>query len=418
MDYQINIQLDTRRVKSNGTYPVKLRVYSPVNKKAKLYATGLDLSKDDFFKTWETQKPRKEYKENRIWLETKLSEANKVAKKIEPFTFEQFEKRHIRKKGSVTNIIFHFTERIEAFTENSQFSMASIHKQSLKSLKGFIKDKTGREPKNISFHSINTKWLNEYEKYMIKTGRSLTTVSYYLRAVRQLFKDAIEAKDVDKVYYPFGRGKYEIPSQKRVKKALNKEQLKTLYHAEPLTPSQTKAKDFWFLSYYLQGANIKDIALLKYKNIVGDNIVFVREKTKNARRSERKEITIYLTDKPKATIKKYGKENPQPDDYIFDIIEHGFSPELIHRKVGLFTGFINQHIKKFAKAAGLPTEIHTKISTYYARHSFATNGIRNNASIEQMAKALGHSDTKTTEGYFAGFEDAEMRKLVQSLTDF
>ena len=62
--------------------------------------------------------------------------------------------------------------------------------------------------------------------------------------------------------------------------------------------------------------------------------------------------------------------------------------------------------------------INGDISTYWARHSFATNAIRKGASMEFVSEALSHSDLKTTQNYFAGFEDSSKKELMDSSMDF
>jgi integrase/recombinase XerD len=78
---------------------------------------------------------------------------------------------------------------------------------------------------------------------------------------------------------------------------------------------------------------------------------------------------------------------------------------------GRFTRFVNQHMKSLAKTVGI-TE---KISTYYARHSFSTQVIRSNNSIEFVQAALGHTSSATTRTYFAGFESAKVKDVNQAL---
>ena len=79
-----------------------------------------------------------------------------------------------------------------------------------------------------------------------------------------------------------------------------------------------------------------------------------------------------------------------------------------------FTRFINQHIKKLAKNAGLTSDI----STYWARHSFTSTAIRNGASLELIQESLGHKDMKTTMNYWGGFDDAAKRGISEKLMDF
>ena len=79
-----------------------------------------------------------------------------------------------------------------------------------------------------------------------------------------------------------------------------------------------------------------------------------------------------------------------------------------------FTRFINQNLKKLASAL----EITNSISTYWARHSFATHAIRKGASMEFVGEALDHKNPKTTLGYFAGFEEESKKQLTESLLNF
>jgi len=58
------------------------------------------------------------------------------------------------------------------------------------------------------------------------------------------------------------------------------------------------------------------------------------------------------------------------------------------------------------------------ISTYTARHSFATVLKRSGSNIAFISESLGHSDIKITENYLANFEDEERQKNALILTDF
>jgi site-specific recombinase XerD len=59
-----------------------------------------------------------------------------------------------------------------------------------------------------------------------------------------------------------------------------------------------------------------------------------------------------------------------------------------------------------------------KISTYTARHSYATVLKRSGANIVFISESLGHSDLRTTENYLASFEKEERAKIASLLTKF
>jgi site-specific recombinase XerD len=85
-----------------------------------------------------------------------------------------------------------------------------------------------------------------------------------------------------------------------------------------------------------------------------------------------------------------------------------------HKKIKAFTRFVNDNIKTLALSVGVSGDI----STYYARHSFATQAIRGNNSIEYVSEALGHSSIDVTQAYFAGFEDTTKKDIQESLVNF
>ena len=62
------------------------------------------------------------------------------------------------------------------------------------------------------------------------------------------------------------------------------------------TLEQRKAKDFWFFSFALSGMNMKDIALLRHKDIQYDRVQFYRAKTRITSKGNLKHVTAYLND--------------------------------------------------------------------------------------------------------------------------
>ncbi len=414
-DYTISIYLDTRRPKESGLYPVKLRVFSSAIKKAKLYPTDFDVSIKEFASTWEVTKPRTEHKQLRLQLQAIENKAHETASTIKPFTFEKFEKKLYLETGQEDDVFYHYQITIKSLNKTGNISNADIYDLSQKSIKDFLLNTKGKEPKKLYFLEITPTWLNNYETYMIKDkGRSHTTVSMYLRSLRSIFNQAIKDNEALKEVYPFGKGKYELPAVTKVKKALSKEDLKKLFECKPLTPEQEKAKDFWFFSYACNGANIKDIALLTNKELNNDTIKFYRAKTINTSKGALKEVTVYLNDYSKLIIQKYGNLNAKKGEYVFDIISANQSDITKHKNIKNFTKFINQNLKKLAEVYNITSDI----STYWARHSFATNAIRSGASMEFVMEALSHNNMKTTKGYFAGFEDSDKKEFMQNLMNF
>jgi site-specific recombinase XerD len=404
--YNISIFFDTRRSKSKGTFPVKLRVYSKLVKKTKFYNLDIDLTEDDFEIIRGNTKVKTRLKEVRLTLNDIESRANKEAKKLSSFNFEAFETKLFRKRNDAIDLNYHYNVLVQENLKNGKIGTADSFKYSLKSLNDFH-----NKISPLTFNDITVKWLDSYEKSMLKKGKSITSIGIYLRALRIVFNNAIHLNDIHKEVYPFGKRLYKIPRSKKVKKALSNSELKLLFDSTPKTKEQEKAKDFWFFSYACNGMNLKDVALLKKTDLKGDVFSYYRAKTFD-KTIEKTKIEIHLNAFSKEIIYKYKSE--RTNKFHFSIIEEDDNDMTKYKKVKNFTRFVNQHLKILARNIGINNEI----SVQWARHSFATNAIRKGASMEFISEALNHSDLNVTKNYFSGFEDKTKKEFAKNLMNF
>lgn len=404
----ISVMQDLRREKENNTFPLKLRVHSGKSKRRKLYSLDLDYTKKEFYSIWKAERVNQKYKEEKKILQAIETRANEVLAEMKHFSFIEFERIMFGDPNISTQTInFFYKKTIENYRANDRIGTANNYKDSLKSLQSYYKRSV------IDFEVITPDWLEKYQKWMEDGEKSLSTIGFYLRPLRAIFNKAIEEKAITADIYPFGKRKYVIPNPKGVKKALSKEQLKVLHEAKPKTPEQLKAKDFWFFSYLCNGMNLKDILYLKYKNIENEMISFKRAKTSKTNKDQ-KAIMAPLHALSKQVIEKYGNKPENPDSLIFPVIDLSQSVEDQNKKKDNFIRFINQHMAKFAKDNG----INESVSTYWARHTFATMVVRSGEGLEVVSEALGHSNLNTTKNYFAGFEDEKKREISNKLLEF
>lgn len=411
---QFSFYLDTRRKKKDGTYPLKLQLYVSNPKTQKYYPTSFNYTEADYNKINKQDYSRipKEIKEEKIKLNSIILKANEAANITQPFNLELFERRLLAKSGEAQSIAYHYISRIEDLKQQGRLSTASNYELSFKSIRNFASYK-GKRNGELRFIHLTSSWLEEYEKYMLSIDRSISTVGIYLRPLKAIFNSAIRNKDISEDLYPFGRNKYIIPSSNNTKKALSREQLKTLYNSRPKTKEQEKAKDFWFLSFNCNGMNIKDIALLKHKDLEDEKFEFYRAKTKLTSKANLETITVFLNPYIKDIIKKHGTD-ANSSHYVFDILSSIDNAEVQRKKIQNFTRYINQHLKTLCIENGLPGTI----STYWARHSFTTQSVRKGASLELMREFLGHRDTKTTQNYLDSFDDESKKEFAQNIMDF
>ena len=269
---------------------------------------------------------------------------------------------------------------------------------------------------NLSFAEITPTFLNSYETWMLASSKSITTVGIYLRHLRAMYNKAINENLVSPESYPFGRNKYIIPVGNNIKKALTIEEIGKIFHYETLSNAwERKAKDFWCFSYLCNGMNIMDIANLKYKNIYDGEIHYQRSKTIRTNRGKNNSlISIPILPEIQKIITTWGNKNMSDDNFIFPIIGHGMSPLMIKKQVQQFTHQMNKYTKRMALNLG----INKNVTTYVARHSFATVLKRSGAPIEAISENLGHKNISTTKSYLDSFEFESRKKNAEALVAF
>jgi integrase/recombinase XerD len=401
-----SITLDTRREKMNKKYPVKLCINFITS--SKYYGTRIDLTKSEFQGLFAKRLTR-ESAAIKSELHNIEAEAKEIIKTLKPFSFPSFEKKFWQKsthKGALASL---FQQQINQLTKEERLGTASSYQCSINSLLSF--------KENISLETITVDFLNDYELWMIKTkGASITTVGIYARALRAIFNEGIEQGLIPKEHYPFGKKKYQIPTGRNIKKALPMNDIGKLYHYEPdaSNEGEAKAKDFWLFTYFGNGINMKDIALLKYKNIQGEYIVFERAKTHRTTRTNPRPITIFINSEMQQIISKWGNPQKSKEDYIFPILEPEVNAVRKRKLIQQFTKLTNKWTKRIAEKLN----ISIKVTTYTARHSFSTVLKRSGASTEFISEALGHTDIKTTVSYLDSFENDIKKQFASKLTNF
>lgn len=391
--------------KEDQKHPVKLRITN--NRIQKYYSLSKWYTPEEFLKV-RSKKPGKLLKEDKEWLTAKEFEATKVIKDLPYFTFEEFEANMFTNEGSKDVFIF-MTARADELKKDGRIKTSISFSSAISSLKKV----TGKE--KLRFNEITVQFLSDYEKKMIEAGNSSTTVGIYLRNLRAIYNAAISKKYISSNYYPFGKGRYVIPTGKNLKKALTKKEVGLIFNYKiKQNMIYEQARDFWIFSYLCNGMNFKDIASLKYENIGTETLTFIRSKTARANKASSKLVVVPLTQEIRTIIRRWGNKTTNPKEYLFPVLKQGLTETQKLIKIASFVDLVNRNIEKVALLAG----VNTKITTYTARHSFATILKRSGVSIEFISESLGHSNLATTENYLASFETEELFKNAAKLTDF
>jgi len=402
------IVLDTRVLRKDKTHAVKLRI--TYNREQKYYPLNVHLTTEDWGRT-QTEKPRNEFKEHRLYFNKIEERSVEIIKSLQPFSFEGFERKFDQRADRSKDVLTYIRIYIKQLSKEERTGTASSYQCAHNSFEKYLKTKNR---KKIYFGDITPDWLSSYEKWMLDEDNSLTTVGIYTRSLRTIFNIAIADGVVAHEFYPFGKRKYQIPGGRNIKKELALSDIKILVQYDPATQAEEKARDIYLFSYLCNGANMKDIARLQYKNISSTSISFIREKTRRATKQNSRPILVMMLPEIKKIIAKWGVKPTSPNTYVFGILDE--SDDALHqfKKVQRITKIINRYMKRIGKGLG----IDSKLTTYSARHSFATVLKRSGAPIEFISESLGHADLRTTETYLGSFEDSTRESFQKQLLNF
>lgn len=387
------------RPKQNGECSIKIRVTH--KGKRRYYMTNVSLLPEDFESVMEGDK-RGWRRKISIQLNAYLAKANEIIEDLDIFTFSKFEEAYYENRNVNTSVSYAFDKYIKDLEQENRLGTAESYKYAKNSIESF--------KKNLEFADVTPRFLKRYENWMLKNERSISTVGIYLRSLRAIFNQ----QNIDSSLYPFGngKGKYTIPTSRNIKKALTLKEIQKIYHYEPEeNTSEEMARDYWIFLYLANGMNVKDFCLLRWENIKDNMITYNREKTKRTN-SQHRRIEVALKPETLEIINKWGIRSLQEDAFIFPHLNDQMSAEEQRREYKQLTQLINKNMKRIAKKL----EIDKEVTTYYARHSFATVLKRSGAQTEMISELLGHSDLRVTESYLDGFEKKQIQKQTDALT--
>lgn len=237
-------------------------------------------------------------------------------------------------------------------------------------------------------------------------------MGFYFRNLKCILNIARKDGIIKESQYPFGKGKYEVPTGCGRKLALTLKEIKKIITYNDGTPKTEFYRDLWFFSYLCNGINFRDLLYLQYSNIINGEICFIRAKTaRNTKHS--KIIHAVITPEMQKIIEKWGNPPTSPETYIFPFATGKENPFERVKLVREVVTECNQILYKISHKTGIP-----RVTTYAARHSFATVLKRSGVNISYISESLGHSNLAITENYLASFDVEERKKNSILLTRF
>ncbi len=254
--------------------------------------------------------------------------------------------------------------------------------------------------KDIPIKHISKGLINEFEHYLKEQGKSLNTISFYMRNLRAIYNKAIRDKIINsKTENPFESVFTGV--NKTRKRALTIEEISKLYNFDFSTiVNETKRTAlyrcwrFFFFCFHARGMSFIDMAYLRRENIKKDVLSYYRKKTGQL-------IEIKITPILRRLIDSFANEN-KFSNYLFPIITDTYKNSRLQYESAL--RLQNKLLKELNKLAGLKKPI----TTHMSRHSWATIAKHEQLPLSVISEGLGHSNEKTTYIYLASFERSRL----------
>lgn len=405
MNTTISIICYKSKTLSNGEHPLMLRITQ--NRKIKYKSLNISISE----KHWDFKKniPKSNCPNKdlilKIILKAKLEYQQKVLEKKandEEFTATSLiNETNDEIKAKTVEEFYQLT--INELREKGQIGNSYAYLNSYNTLKNFNKGKK----LDYTFSHIDVAFCKKLEDWLRSKGNKDTTLSYQFRTLRATFNKAIEAKIVSREKNPFIEYKLSRFNTKTIKRALSKEDILKIINTDCSGKSKLRqlTHDLFSFSYLCGGISFVDIANLTCKNIVEGRLIYQRQKTHG-------NINLILSDKALEIIQKYNYYCLQTS-FLFPILHNKrhITPMQKNNRIHKICHQVNQELRLFAKELNISAEV----TTYVARHSFATILKKSGVNIGIISEALGHQDIKTTQIYLSHFDNEQIDAAMQNL---
>ncbi len=403
MSSSIKVVLFESKTLSDGTHPVMLRITK--NRKSKYFNLGFKCrTKEWDKKNGLFKKNHINYKKRNLILASHVKKARKVVDEFheldKDFTFKQFEREFKGEKVKKDVTVFdYFSERIEDMKKAKRIGNARVYREVQSSFFKFVKDK------KIHFPDLDLDMLEKYETWLRSRGGTGGGIGVKMRTIRAVYNDAIRKGYAKQEDYPFKHYDMSRLKSTGIKRALTRDEVRLVEQLDlEQYPHQTNFRHYFIFSYFSRGMNFIDMMKLQWSNIVDGRITYIRSKTGR--------LFVIKVLKPIQKILDHYESLPNDTNYVFPILLHEGLEEfqIQHRKKKTLKQY-NKGLKEIAEIVG----IDKTLTSYVARHSYATNLKQAGVNISIISESMGHANLDVTEHYLKEFENEVIDQATERL---
>lgn len=179
-----------------------------------------------------------------------------------------------------------------------------------------------------------------------------------------------------------------IKMEETAKRNLSPEEMRNIITMDIAYDMHRECRDIFLLSFYLCGANISDLLDATAENIVDGRFEYYRNKTGRF-------YSIKIVPEAKEILEKYAGE----------------------KRMLYFAERCTKHSFKKKVNCYLKSHIKDGVTTYYARHTWATIAVNLGIPIETISAALGHSVGSRTTNIYAEVKKKQIDEANRKVID-
>lgn len=384
----VKVLLNKCRIKKDGTYPLTFQVIHCRRKK--LIYSPYHLCEENFDQAKgiavnrRTKRVRK-WKEINSYIKTTLSDFQNVIDRLddkdEPYTIEELVES-FKNNQTCCHVLPYMRKLVFSLKAEGRDGTSNSYKSTMYRLEHYLGKNAA-----FTFEEVTAKWLANFVSFLYKDGLCSSTVSFYVRVFRAIYNKAA-AEGISGTNSEFVFRKLKLKTPVTTKRAIDLDVMQKVVHADvELNSSMDRARDVFMFSFYCRGMSFVDIVHLKYTDIIGNVIYYSRSKTKQPLRIKIEQPLMDI-------IEKYRNDS----EYVLPILNP--KKGVIYNQYRRGLRDVNDGLKKLSESL----ELTTKLTSYVARHTWATLAKKSGVDIPTISESLGHSSITTTNIYLAALD--------------
>lgn len=245
---------------------------------------------------------------------------------------------------------------------------------------------------DVLLDEVDSDLMVKYETFLKARGICPNSSSYYMRGLRAIYNRAVEKK-LTVQRNPFKHVYTGI--DKTVKRAVPLKIIRQIRDLDlALSPATDFARDIFMFSFYTRGMSFIDMAFLKKKDLQNGILSYRRHKTNQ-------QLFIKWEKPMQEIIDKYDTTGMP---YLLPIIRDMNTDE--RRQYKNAAHLVNNKLKKLGGQLGLPIPL----TSYVARHAWASIAKSKNIPVSTISEAMGHDSENTTRIYLASLDTSVVDK--------